>query len=388
MKTRFSTSTARPARHRNAALALTAAACILLTACGGSGASVDKSSGSGSQANAAFQKKVDAVVAERSAKITTTPPTTGPKAAAGKKVYVIACVMAAEGCARESRAAIEAGKAIGWETKLIDTQSLPDKMVAAVNQAIDDKADGIVFEAIDMKTLAAPIAKARKAGLKIVCFACRNQDGLADQTIPGEDSFVADGYALGAAMYKATNGHPKLIMMKDEASFGIVGFRVKGTEKFFADCKAAGGDCEIVQKIDFLVTELTTRVPQLATGAARKNPEANAIWMPYDSASSFITQGLRQAGVANGKIGLYGFDGNSANIKDIRDGNFQIASMAGPFEWAGWAEIDALNRLFQGEKPVNDIVKIRLITKDSLPANDNWSGDIDFKPGYLKAWGV
>lgn len=363
---------------------------MTLAACGGSSGSGSSSTagGGGSQASAAFETKVDSVIAERSAKITTTPPADGPKAAVGKKVYVVACVMAAEGCARESRAAVEAGKAIGWKMKLVDTQSLPDKMVAAVSQAVDDKADGIVFEAIDMKTLAGPIAKARKAGLKIVCFACTNLNNLADQTIPSAQSFLDDGYAQGAAMYRATKGHPKLIMMKDEASFGIVGNRVKGTEKFFADCKAAGGDCEIVQKIDFLVTELTTRVPQLASGAVRKHPEANAIWMPYDSASSFVTQGLRQAGVPNGKVGLYGFDGNSANIKDIRDGNYQIASMAGPFEWAGWAEIDALNRLFQGQKPVDGIVKIRLITKDSLPPNDNWSGDIDFKPGYLKVWGV
>lgn len=372
------------------ALAAAAAGLLLVSACGGA----DTTGSAGADTPAAaegaladFEAKVDQIVAERSAEITDPPPAEGPKAAPGKKVYVVACIMAAEGCARESRTAMEAGEAVGWDMTLVDTGSLPDKMNAAVQQAIDDGADGLIVQAIDMKTLAAPLAKAKAAGIKIVCFACVNHDDIADQTIPSEESFFEDGYALGAAMYEATDGRPRLIVMKDE-SFGVVGIRHEGTVKFFEDCKAAGGDCEIVETLDFLVTELTTRVPQLAGGAVRQHPDANAIWMPYDSAGSFITQGLRQVGVQPGKVGLYGFDGNEANITAIRNGEYQLASMAGPFEWVGYAQVDALNRLFNGEDPVDDVVKIRLITPDSLPENDAWSGDIDFKPGYRSVWGI
>lgn len=379
-----------PGRAR-AAFALTLGACLLaLSACSGEvveDAATGDDTGAASGDLAEFETKVGQIVTERSAEITDPPPAEGPEAAPGKKVYVIACIMAAEGCARESRTAMEAGEAIGWDMTLVDTGSLPDKMNAAVQQAIDDRADGIIVQAIDMQTLAAPLTKAKQAGIKIVCFACVNHEGIADQTIPSEESFFDDGYALGAAMYQATGGSPKLIVMKDE-SFGVVGIRHEGTVKFFEDCQAAGGDCEIVETLDFLVTELTTRVPQIAAGAVRQHPEANAIWMPYDSAGSFITQGLRQVNVAPGTVGLYGFDGNEANITAVRNGDYQMASMAGPFEWVGYAQVDGLNRLFQGEQPVDDVVKIRLVTPDSLPENDAWSGDIDFKPGYLKVWGV
>lgn len=375
-------------RRAQAMVVATGLGMAVLSACGGNSASVASDAGGGDPAKlAAFEAKVGKLVADRSAEVTSPPPTTGPQAAAGKKVYVIACVMAAEGCARESRGAVEAGKALGWDMTLVDTQSLPDKMNAAVQQAIDERADGIVVQAIDMTTLAAPIAKAKAAGIHVVCFACINKDGLADQTVPSEQSFYQDGYALGAAMYKQTGGHPRLVETIDN-SFGVVGVRYQGLDKFFSDCEAAGGDCKVLERINFLVTELTTRVPQLAGQIFRQHPDVNAISMPYDSAESFMSQGLRQAGAVPGKVGLYGFDGNSAQIGQIRKGDFEVATMAGPFEWFGWAEIDALNRLFQGGTPVDDVVKIRLITKDSLPTDDNWSGDIDYKPGYLKVWGV
>lgn len=378
--------------HLTTAIAVLALA-LTVTACGsdnksssGGGASSATSSG-GSSKLKKFEAKIDKDLAAASQKQTVTPPTSGPPAAKGKKVYVIACILAAEGCARESRTAVEAAKAIGWEVKLIDTGSVPAKMAAAVQQAIDAKADGIVVQAIDAKFIAGPLAKAKKAGIKMICFACINQNNLYDSTIPTEEDFFKHGYTLGEAMYKQTNGRPRLIFGYD-ASFGVTGVRKKGTEQFFKDCQAAGGDCKIVDTENFLVTELTTRVPGLAGAAARKYPDANAMWMSYDSAQPALTQGLRQAGVAASKIGLYGFDGNTNNLEAIRKGNYQVATMAGPFEWIGWAEIDGLNRMFQGEKPVDGVIRMKLMTKDNLPASNTWSGDIDFRPGYKKVWQV
>jgi hypothetical protein len=50
--------------------------------------------------------------------------------------------------------------------------------------------------------------------------------------------------------------------------------------------------------------------------------------------------------------------------------------------------MDGLNRLFQGQKPIDDVVVSKLITKDNLPPTDTYSGDVDFRPGYLKVWGI
>lgn len=368
------------------ALALTVAACGSSdNSSSTTGASASTGTAAGSSKLKTFEAKIDKDLAEASQKQTVTPPSSGPAAAKGKSVYVIACILAAEGCAREARTAVEAAKAIGWNVKLIDTGSVPAKMAAAVQQAIDTKADGIVVEAIDAKFIAGPLGKAKAAGIKTICFACINQNNLYDSTIPLEQDFFKHGYTLGEEMYKQTNGRPRLVFMFD-ASFGVTDGRKKGTEQFFKDCQAAGGDCKVLGTENFLVTELTTRVPSLAGQAAKKYPDVNAMWMSYDSAQPAISQGLRQKGIPTSKIGLYGFDGNTNNLEAIRKGNYQVATMAGPFEWIGWAEIDGLNRMFQGQKPVDGVIRMKLMNKDNLPASNTWSGDVDYKPGYLKVW--
>lgn len=389
-------ASARRARRLPATVAALSAI-LLAAACGGGSStppaasaaptSSAASTSSGASGLTAFEALVDQGIATRSQKQTVTPPADGPKAAKGKTVYVIACILAAEGCARESRTAVTAAEAIGWTVKLIDTGSVPAKMADAVAQAINAKADGIIIQAIDAKFIAGPLAKAKAAGIKMVCFACVNSNSLMDETIPTEQNLRDDGYALGQQMYKSTAGHPRLVIMYD-ASFAVTGFRREGTEKFFSDCQTAGGDCKILETKNFLVTELTTRVPSLASQVARAHPDMNAMWMSYDSAESFLTQGLRQAGVARDKVGLYGFDGNQANIKAIREGDFQVASLAGPFEWIGWAEVDSLNRLFQGQQPVPNIIRTKLMTKANVPSTDIWAGDEPYQDAYKKAWGV
>ena len=349
------------------------------------GGSTNSSTGSASLT--AFNTMVDQLLAKRSAPVTNLPPSTGPKAAPNKKVYVIACLQALEGCQRESKTAVAAGQAIGWNVKLIDTQSVPSKMLAAVQQAIDDNADGIAVEAIDMATLAGPLKVAKSKGIKVVCFACVNSDNIADQVIPSSQSFFDDGYALAAQIYKNTNGKPRILVISNK-EVGVIANRLAGTEKFVADCVAAGGDCKIVSEQYFLFADLQTRVAGLVTGTLRQHPETNALWMAFDSTSSFMTEGVQQAGISKDKIGLYGFDGNIPNIKDIRSGGYEAATMAGPFEWVGWAEIDALNRLFQGQAPVDNVVQSRIVTKDNLPPTDTYAGDVAFMPAYLKDWGV
>lgn len=371
------------------AFALLAAA-LVLAACGGSEEDSTAAGGGGGGESGdltAFEQKVKDIVAERTAPQTTPPPKEGPPVAKGKTVYIVACWQALEGCARESKTAVEAGEEIGWNMVLVDTESKPDKMNQAVQRAIDAKADGIIVQAIDMATLAGPLQKAKDAGIKIVCFACVNSNDIAEQVIPSSQSFYDDGYAIAAQMYENTEGSPRILVIGNK-EIGVIANRLRGTQDFVKDCKEAGGDCEIVGEEFFLFADLTTRVPGLVAGALRQNPETNAVWMAFDSTLSFIQQGVQQGGAQKGKVGLYGFDGNIPNIANIREGGWQVASMAGPFEWVGWAEVDSLNRIFNGEEPVEDVVVAKLITPDNLPKTDVYDGDIDFRPAYRASWGV
>ncbi len=383
-------------------MALVLALAMGLAACGGGSnssssdssegtvetASAESGEGGSSAKLAAFEKKIEQVIAERSGPQTEGPPTEGPKAAPGKSAYIIACSQALEGCQRESVAAKEAGEAIGWNMTLYDTESKPDKMVEGVQRAIDNNANGIIVQAIDMSALAAPLEKAKSAGATIVCFACVNDNEIATQVIPSEQSFYEDGWALAAQMYKNTDGHPKILVISNKET-GVIVKRLEGTEKFVEECQAAGGDCEITDEQFFLYSNLTTAIPELVSVSLGRHPETNAIWMGFDSTEEFVQQGAEQAGVSKEDVGLYGFDGNKSNIANIREGGWEVATMAGPFEWVGWAEVDALNRVFNDEEPVEEVVRAKLITKENAPENDIYDGDgEDFRIGYKEVWGV
>jgi len=365
-----------------------------VTACGSSD-STDSTTASGDSSGAsegsadltAFEQEVDQIVAKRSEKQTRTPPKDGPKGAKDKTVYIVACSQALEGCQRESVTAQEAGEALGWNMTLFDTESKPDKMVEGVQRAIDNNADGIIVQAIDMAALAAPLEKAKDSGAEVVCFACVNSNEIAAQVIPSEQSFYDDGYAAAAKMYQNTDGHPRILVISNKET-GVIVKRLEGTKKFVEDCQAAGGDCEIVDEQFFLYSNLTTAIPELVSVSLQQHPDTNAIWMGFDSSSEFVQQGVDQAGKSKEEVGLYGFDGNKANIAAIREGSHQVASMAGPFEWVGWAEVDALNRVFQGEEPVDEIVVAKLITPENAPQSDIYDGEVDYKQGYLDVWGV
>ncbi len=351
-----------------------------------SGASTEAAS-EGSTDLTAFEEKVDQIVAERSGKQTRTPPETGPKAAPGKSAYIVACSQALEGCQRESVTAEEAGEAMGWNMTLFDTESKPDKMVEGIQRAIDNKADGIIVQAIDMSALAAPLEKAKAAGAAVVCFACVNHNDIASQVIPSEESFYEDGYDIAAQMYKNTEGSPRILVISNKET-GVIVKRLEGTKQFVEDCQAAGGDCEIVNEEYFLYSNMTTAIPELVSVSLQQHPDTNAVWMGFDSSSEFVEQGVNQAGKSSADLALYGFDGNKANIAAIREGGLQVASMAGPFEWVGWAEVDALNRVFQGEEPVDEVVVSKLITEENAPESDIYDGEVDFEKGYLDVWGV
>lgn len=378
----------------NLGLAAIAVAALLLFAsgCGDDGddgaasTSAGSTSGETSTALAEFEKEVEAAVAEASSEDSAEPPTSGPKAVPDKSIYIIACTMAAEGCVRPAAGMEAAAKDLGWEATVIDTQSAPDQAAAAFRKAIAAKADGIAINGFDATTLAGPIKLAQEAGLKVSATLVEDPDGQYDSAIPPLKTLFEDGYTMGQMLYKLTDGKPHFVMFTGD-EFAVVRERRLGTEKFVEDCKAAGGDCEILAQQPILSAELATGVPGLAVSVMRSHPDANAIWSGYDAAIPFLTQGLQQAGLTE-KGFIVGFDGNKSSIEVVHEGGFQKASMALPMEWMGYQSVDNLNRLFAGDEPVPLPPRVKLITQENAPADGSYTGDYpDYEAVYKRNWG-
>ncbi|MFC7766633.1 sugar ABC transporter substrate-binding protein [Leucobacter soli] len=290
-------------------------------------------------------------------------------------------------------AAQDAAKALGWDVTFINPEGDPAKMNAAVQQAIAIKADAIAIVSIDASVVQSSLEQAKAAGIKIVASVSANsegEEGVFDSLVPSLQSGRDNGWALAAQSYLYTDGKLRDVQMMD-SEFGYVVARQEGWQQFIKDCEAAGGDCKTLAVTNFLAADITTKLPTLTAQTLRSNSEFNVLWNGFDSGLTFSIQGAKQAGLANeGTFGV-GYDGNTPNLDDIRNGGYQKATIGLSTMAVGYAMIDNANRLVQGEAPLSGEeqgIRNKLLTADNVPASGPWWGDQDIRPNYWKLWGV
>ena len=95
-------------------------------------------------------------------------PVTGPKALPDKLVVYVAQDMRNGGVLGVSEGVQSAIAAIGWRLKIIDGVGTVAGRVAAINQAVALKPDGIVLGSVDAQEEAKAIRAAAQQGVKIV----------------------------------------------------------------------------------------------------------------------------------------------------------------------------------------------------------------------------
>jgi ribose transport system substrate-binding protein len=334
-----------------------------------------------------FNKKVDGLVAQYVAPQKAAPPTSGPPPAKGKTIVIITCSMAAEGCARMSRGSEEAAALLGWKSILIDAVGDPAKMADGVRRAISVKADGILLQGVDAEVIPSALEQAKAAGIHIISGDGDDGTGKFFEAIePVPASFETGGYMAAATAYKMAGYKLAALEMHDD-EFSAVVSRFKGVNRFIKECADAGGDCKVLATDNCLVADLTTRLPQQAISLVRRHPDYNVLFGGFDAQLNFMIQGLTQAGLTHKGFSA-GFDANVANLDIIRQDGYQRLSVGGPAEWIGYANVDDLNRILAGQKPVDQGLNQKVLIKDNLPASGAWVGDVDYQAAYKKLWGL
>ncbi|QTV80906.1 substrate-binding domain-containing protein [Microbacterium sp. NIBRBAC000506063] len=295
------------------------------------------------------------------------------------------CSLASEGCAQPAKAAQEAAEAIGWRVQIIDGKDTADTQNAAVQQALALGPDGIITFAINPTAIQGSLELARSQAVKVIASSATESDLVDFSNIPSLQTWVDSGSLLADYAIVKTEGDVKALVLHD------TGFDVlEPQHQAFIDRLDECDTCEILEDQNFTFADLATSVPRLVQQMAQRHPDFNTFYIDYDYAVPSVLQGLRAIG-AEGKIVL-GSDGTSAAIQLIRDGGGQSATTAYALAWIGWADIDAMNRIFAGESPdpATEVLTRKLIDQQvALDQNIDglWNGDVDFEAAYLKMWG-
>lgn len=309
-----------------------------------------------------------------------TGPTTGPIAKSGVSVVSIPCAGAAYGCAEIDRGVIAAAEVLGWDVLSIDPKGDPAAASAAIRQAIQINADAIVLGSWNATVLKVPIAEARAAGIIVinaVDVAPLEADGPNHNiTIQGEMA----GQMLGAYMAVHSEGTAQVGFMNDE-EFPNQFLRADGIRKSLALCTG----CAIIGESNFAVTEIGTTLTAKSQAFIQANPTMNWLWVAFDAAAADVVIGAGQAGAS--KVSIGSMDGNPQNIDFIAAGK-ETASVVENLQWTGWASMDNINRILNGEDPAaDDGIPIRLITADNVEEfKKNGIGPIDYKGIYKTLW--
>jgi ribose transport system substrate-binding protein len=317
-------------------------------------------------------------------------------------VWILSCSQAAPGCAVPATAAVAAGNALGWHMKVLDGKFDPATWNTLIRSAAAAKPDALILDAVDCAATQASLDAAKQAGVKIFgfySFDCNDRytggkpmfDASLD--VGGSDyaNFVENTFAKAQAAYAvAKTGGKANIIQFYETDVAVAHHIGDGYDHWI---KAWCSSCTI-NKVPFTGADLISgKLQEKASAALTRYPTANVVAAPYDATILLgIGPAVAAAKASGRKIILTGGEGLAPNIALIKKGLQDFAAGV-PTGWVGWASIDGVSRMLDGQPQVdeglgNGAVDGTHNLPTKTPYYDGNAKSQGYRTAYLKLWGV
>ncbi|MHB8959154.1 MAG: sugar ABC transporter substrate-binding protein [Candidatus Limnocylindrales bacterium] len=239
----------------------------------------------------------------------------------------------------------------------------PDKidiptMVSEIEQAITDKADGIITCPLDVAAFKDVIAKARAAGIIVASIGCVDPD--ANFSI-GTDN-AAFGQVAADFIANATGGKGQVgILGTDQTTPN----QVAQVDAFKAQLAAKYPDMKVLtwegDNSDAGVA--AQKIPAMIAAY----PTMNYIWINEGAAPGAVPAAFKEANLAPGKIGVLAIDAQDSTIQAITDGWISATLNQCWFN----ASPQAAKRIIEAKagktQPAFVPIQVDQVTKDKLP---------------------
>ncbi|EFL89411.1 substrate-binding domain-containing protein [Ahrensia sp. R2A130] len=317
-------------------------------------------------------------------------PTSGPKAAEGKTIVVLAADLKNGGILGVTNGVEEAAAKIGWTVRVLDGAGSVQGRTGAFGQAMALQPDGIIingFDALEQQAALETVVTAKipmvswHSGPKIGCdapggiFANVSTDAMAVSETAAEWAMKDGGDNVGAIIF--TDSTYQIAIDKAD--------RIKET------IEKMGG--KVLEYVDTPIADTSTRMGPLTTSLLQKY---GASWTHSlainDLYFDFMGPALAAAGIPGEgapKAGSAG-DGSEAAFQRIRGSQYQAITVAEPLNLQGWQLVDELNRAVSGEACSGYITAPALVTAEGLKASGD-SNQFDpqngYREAYAKIWG-
>ncbi len=317
-------------------------------------------------------------------------PTSGPKAAEGKSIVVVAGDLKNGGILGVTNGVEEAVGTIGWDVRVLDGAGSIQGRTGAIGQALALQPDGIIingFDAVEQQAALEGVVSsgipmvAWHSGPKIGCdapggiFANVSTDAMTVSEVAAEWAMEDGGDGVGAIIF--TDSTYQIAIDKAD--------RIKET------IEAAGGT--VLEYVDTPIADTSARMGPLTTSLLQKYGDqwTHALAI-NDLYFDFMGPALAAAGISSDdgpQAGSAG-DGSEAAFQRIRSGNYQTITVAEPLNLQGWQLVDELNRAIQGEACSGYITSPALVTEEGLAKlgdSNQFDPDSPYREAYAKIWG-
>jgi ribose transport system substrate-binding protein len=319
-----------------------------------------------------------------------TGPTSAPKPAPGMKIAYLSGDENNDICRLYGVFMREAASHIGWTVTVIDGKGTPTGWIDGMRQAIALKPQGIAMCA-DAASLQGPIKEGLEQGITFI--------GLHAAATPGPHPEInlffniseapeAIGPLEADVAIADSNGHARVVVITHN-EYAIAKSKSDATAAELKNCSG----CKLLEIANFPASAASDRMPGLMTGWVQRYGLPLYVTSVGDNDFDFAVPALRAGGVANDQVKLIGADGNRSAYGRIRaGGQYQVVTVAEPFELQAYEAIDQFNRAFHKQPPSDFIQPPFLVTHANVNTE---GGDKDmFFPGngykahYLQIWGA
>jgi ribose transport system substrate-binding protein len=326
-----------------------------------------------------------------------TPPTEGPKAVPGKKIIWVSCGQVTPGCSHPAELGKAPAKQLGWSYKIVDAKlNANGGFASAIRQAIAEQPDAIITHGFDCNVGKQALQDAKDAGIPVigvVNFDCdETGDGAALQPIKmivnSKDKGTGDmlrtfGAQKAAYIIDKTDGQAKVINMHLSDTGKII-------QEGFMDMLGKCAACKVVEDVPYTDADSTPTgpLPQKASIAIQRHPDANALSVTYDTTLGYAAVGDKLNSIpAAKKLTITGGEGTAVGMGFLREKDVPTAEFAYDNDWIAWATMDTLNRYFAKSPQVPQGWGTRAVDRDhNMTPSGAWTTKVDFKSAYQKIW--
>jgi ribose transport system substrate-binding protein len=322
----------------------------------------------------------------------TQPPGNAPKPPKNKSVWIVPCAEYAEGCEKPAEAAAQAARLLGWKVTIVDGKFDPVTESADIEEAIAAKANAIITVAVDCPDVKEALINAKAAHIVTVSYLGADCN---DPLIGGQSEYTGsinlgesfgkfyENYGKDQAAYiiASSNGKANII------NLGTDDYADRYLNKGFLDEIDQCTTCTVTN-VNFVTADLDGPLAQKAQTALVADPKATWMHAPYDTAVQVIANTIKGSGHG---IKVTGAECLSANLAYIRERIQTACVNATDFGWVGYAAIDTVIRLMDGEKtvPPSGIGTQVVDINHNLPAAGKpYTSGINYVAAYKKSWGL